>query len=213
MKRVALLILAFAMVAPAAHADESGWRLDLGAGVGAWLLDADLGDYRWQTTPSTVVDAHASLLRGRWALGLDLRTTATVQQTGLPGVSVAPDVDLDMFEVHGAFRALDFLGMQLWGRAHAGRMHVRYEPGSMLFDNPAGGTPIEVEFAPINEWIAGAGVSLRREFMGRVALAAQATNSIFALDTNHRRNDEIIQEREIFQNWSFGIGASWLLDL
>jgi hypothetical protein len=211
--RLVSILLALACVAPAAHADEDGWRLDLGAGVGAWLLDPDLEDYRWQTTPSTVVEGHASLVRGRWAFGLDARTTATVQQTGLPGVSEAPDVDLNMFEVHGAFRALRFYGTELWGRAHAGRMHVRYQPDRLSFDNPAGGAPIDVEFSPINEWIAGAGLSLRREFVGRFALAGQVTHSVFALDTAHRRNDEIIRERQTFQNWSFGIGASWLLDL
>lgn len=213
MTRLVSILLALLCVAPAAHADEDGWRLDLGAGVGAWLLDTDLDDYRWQTTPSTVVEGHASLLRDRWAFGLDLRTTATVQQTGLPGVSQAPDVDLNMFEAHGAFRALEFFGMELWGRAHAGRMFVRYQPDRLSFDNPTGGAPIEVEFSPIDEWIAGAGLSLRREFAGRFALSGQAMHSVFALDTAHRRNDEIVRERETFQNWSFGIGASWLLDL
>ena len=55
MTRFASILLALVCVAPAADASEDGWRLDLGAGVGAWLLDADLDDYRWQTTPSTVV--------------------------------------------------------------------------------------------------------------------------------------------------------------
>jgi hypothetical protein len=92
-------------------------------------------------------------------------------------------------------------------------MFLRYDPGSLLIDNPGGGAPIEVRFDPIDEWTAGFGAALRREFMGRVAVSARATHSFFALDTTHRRNGEIVQERETFHNWSLGLSASWLLDL
>lgn len=92
-------------------------------------------------------------------------------------------------------------------------MFVRYDPGTMLIDSPVGGTPIEVEFAPINEWTAGLGASLRREFFGNFAMAVRATHSVFALDTAHRKNGEIVEERQAFHNWSFGLSASLLLDL
>ena len=213
MRTIATHALVTVVSATPVRAEDTGWRLGLGMGVGASVLDPDLDNYRWDVSPATVVDASASAIRGRWAAGLNARTTATVQATGIPGESAAPEVDLHMIEAHAAVRALAWYGIELWGNAHGGRMFLRYEPDSLFLASPTGGAPIRVRFAPIDEWTAGFGASLRREFSGRFAVAAQATNSFFALDTSHRRNGEIVEQRETFHNWSIGLSASWLLEL
>ncbi len=202
-------MLSTASPAPA----DDGWRLDVGAGVHALLLDESLRDYRWNVEPSSVLGVHAAALHGSWALGLDLRTTSTVQQSGIPGDLTAPRVDLHSLELDAGFRVLQWQGLQLWGEAHGGRMMMRYEPNQLQFSPPGGGDPIAVDFAPVNEWTGGLAASLRREFFGSLALAAQVRHSSFALNTSHRRGDEIVQERQGFHNWSLGISASWLLDL
>jgi hypothetical protein len=204
-----LLLVASATPAPA----DDGWRLDLGAGASALVFDEGLANYRWDVQPATALQMHASALRNRWALGLNLQTTSTVQHSGVPGETVAPHVALHSLELHASWRIVQWQGIQLWGQAHGGRMLMRYEPDQLIFSAPGGGRPITVDFAPVNEWTGGLAASLRREFFSNLALAAQLTLSSFALDTSHRSGDEIIQQREGFHNWSLGISASWLLDL
>ncbi len=206
---VLLLLVAPATPAPA----DDGWRLDLGAGASALVFDDELANYRWDVQPTAALQVHASALRDRWALGVNLQTTSTVQQSGIPGETVAPHVALHSLEVHGSWRFVQWQGIQLWGQAHGGRVMMRYEPDQLLFSIPGGGEPIAVDFAPVNEWTGGVAASLRREFFSNFALAAQLRHSSFALDTSHRVGDEIVQQREGFHNWSLGLSASWLLDL
>lgn len=52
MTRAAVLALLMVVIATPVLAEDDGWRLDLGAGIGTWILDADLGDYRWNVEPS-----------------------------------------------------------------------------------------------------------------------------------------------------------------
>ncbi|RKZ13110.1 hypothetical protein DRQ32_02315 [bacterium] len=206
---LALLLVAPATAAPA----DDGWRLDLGAGASALVFDEELANYRWDVQPTAALQLHASALRSRWALGLNVQTTSTVQQSGIPGETIAPQVALHSLELHAAWRIVQWQGFQLWGQAHGGRITMRYEPDQLLFTAPGGGEAIAVDFAPVNEWTGGLAASVRREFFSNLALAAQLTHSSFALDTSHRSGDEIIQQREGFHNWSLGLSASWLLDL
>jgi hypothetical protein len=206
---VLLLLAAPARPAPA----QESWRLDLGAGVAALAWDEQLSDYRWDVRPSAALQLHASALHGPWALGLGLGTTSTLQESGIPGETLAPRVALHTLELHAAFRVAQWQGIQLWGQAHGGRLMMRYEPDQFSFAVPGGGEPIVVDYAPVDEWTGGLAASLRREFFGNLALAAQLTHSSFALDTSHRRGDEIVHERQGFHNWSLGISASWLLGI
>jgi len=205
-----LLLLAFANPAPA---EDSGWRLDLGAAGGAMLLDEDLQDNRWDVGPVPAFTLAAQALRGRYALVLAYGKSLTVQGTGIPGESIDPRVDLHSIDALASARILQWAGLELWGQLHGGRILMRYQPDSLVLAAPGGGAPIEVQFDPIHEWTAGVRTSIRREFQGRFALTATAGYSTFGLDTAHRRGSEIVEQRERFHNWSLGFGASWLLDL
>lgn len=206
----ALLLLACANPAPA---EDLGWRLDLGAGAGAILFDEDLRDYRWEIGPTPAVVVRASALRDRYAIGLTYGTTRTVQATGLPSASTDPRVALHSVEARASARILQWQGVELLGQVQGGRLMMRYEPDYLLLTPPGGGNPIRVEFTPIHEWTGGFGAALRHEFQGVFALTAEAMLTSFALDTSHRRGDEIVEQRERFHNWSLGLSASWLLDL
>ena len=201
----------------ALHADHAvaadGWRLDLGAGVTAMVYDAALADYRWDVRPHSALCAHALALHDRYALGMMVRTTSTSQATGLAGTLDSPRVSLNSVELQAAYRLLQWRRVQLWARAQGGRLMMRYSPRSMLISPPDGSAPIEVDFAPIDEWTGGFSAALRREFFGTMALSAQLGYWTFGLDTSHRRGSEIVRERRGFSNWSLGLSASWLLDL
>ena len=204
-----LLTVTTATPAPA----NEGWRLDLGAGASALALDDGLADYRWDVQPSAALQLHAAALRNRWSLGVNLQTTSTVQQTGIPGETVAPEVALHSLELQASWRIAQWQGIQLWGQAHGGRLLMRYEPDQLLLNAPGVGEPVAIDFSAVNEWTGGFAASLRREFFSNFALAAELRHSSFALDASHRRGDEIVQQREGFNNWSLGLSASWLLDL
>ena len=57
------------------------------------------------------------------------------------------------------------------------------------------------------------GLELRGTLPQQLALAVQAEQSTFALDTAHRRGSEIVFDRERFYSWSFWLQVSWTLGL
>lgn len=206
------LMIALSLGATRAVA-ANGWRMDLGAGVTAIVYDGGLADYRWDVRPHSALCVHASALRERWAMGVILRTTSTSQATGLAGTPDSPRVSLNCVEVQTAYRLFEWRRVQLWTQAQGGRLMMRYSPERLSVSPPDGSGPIEIDFAPIDEWTGGFSAALRREFFGTMALSARVGYWAFSLDTSHRRGSEIVQERRGFSNWCLGLSASWLLDL
>ncbi len=189
------------------------WTVALGPVTGGLGFDQDLANFRWDTRPAAQWGVHASLYRGRFAAGTRLWRAQTTQASGIPDESQAPHVNLTGVELLGSVRAFQYAGLELWGNAHAGRLHLGYDPDSQTFDVAGLPDPITVEYAPISEWSFGYGVEVRKEFMSRVAFALQGERSSFALDTAHRRGNEIIQARERFYSWNLRLQISWLLRL
>ena len=192
---------------------DSGWRLGLGVGGGALLLDQDLANFRWDTGPIGVWGISGRALTGRWSLGLGLQASSTVQASGIPGETVAPEVELLSARLTAAYRVAEAAGFELWANAHGGRLHMSWSPDHLFFDPLGSGELVEVRYAPIDEWVGGLGMAFRREFASRVALALQIERTSFSLDTAHRRGSEIIEERQAFHSWGLGLQVSWLLGL
>ena len=99
----------------------------------------------------------------------------------------------------------------MWGLASVGRLHMSYEPDQLTFDVGGITEPITVDYTPISEWDFGYGLELRTVLMNQLAIALQAERSTFALDTAHRRGDEIVESRERFYSWSLRLQLAWLL--
>jgi hypothetical protein len=188
------------------------WRLAVGPVAGVVVFDPSLADYRWDTRPAAQSGAQMTLYRRRAAVGLRLWRAQTTQGTGIPGATQSPRVNLTGVEVLGQVRVARYDGFEMWGSAYGGNLRLSYDPDRLAFD--AGGPdPITVDYRPISEWDAGAGIEMRRELTQRLALALQAEQSTFALDTTHRRGSEIVQSRERFYTWSLRLQVSWLLGL
>jgi hypothetical protein len=214
-----LTLLAVTTVTPAAAAaDESAargseWRLGIGPTVGGLLFDPDLANYRWDTQPALQTGLQATLLRGRFAAGSRLMRTHTTQASGIPGESQAPRVNLTGVEILGQVRVIGYRGIEMWGLASLGRLYLSYEPDQLTFDVGGITEPITVDYTPISEWDFGFGLELRADLMNQLAIALQAERSTFALDTAHRRGDEIVESRERFYSWSLRLQLAWLFHL
>ncbi len=209
---LSVAVMALTLCSARAAAAE-GWRMDLGAGVTAMVYDDALADFRWDVRPHSALTAHALALHGRWEGGLILRTTSTSQASGLASAPTSPQVSLNSVELRAAYRILQWQSVQLWAQVQGGKLMMRYSPQRLLLSPPDGSDPVEVDFAPIDEWTGGFSAALRREFFGTMALSAQLGYWTFALDTSHRRGTEIVRQRRGFSNWGLGLSASWLLDL
>jgi hypothetical protein len=206
------LLLASPALAAQDQLDNSApaTRLEVGVAVGGIELDSDLQNYRWDTAPAWQSGMQATLLRGRLGAGASVWRSATTQATGLPGQATTPRVSLTGVDLVGQIRALSVRGIELWGTVHGGRLFMGYDPERLTFDPGGVGGPITVAFEPISEWEYGVGTSLRGELGAHMALALQADLTSFALDTAHRRGDEIVETRERFSAWNLRAQVSWV---
>jgi len=188
-------------------------RLAIGAIIGGLAFDPGLDDYRWDVSPTMQSGAQATLYWKWLAAGARVWRAHTTQASGIPGESQAPRVNLTGIELTAGARALSIRGVELWGSAHAGRLLLGYDPDQLTFDSGGIGEPITVAYQPIDEWDVGAGIELRREIARQMSLALETTVTSFALDTAHRRGNEIVEARERFYAWNLRFEVAWLVDL
>ncbi len=215
----AALCVSLALAAPALAAGGAGeeaapatpTRMEIGVVIGGIALDPHLQDYRWDTAPALQSGAHATVLHGRMGAGLRFWRSATTQASGIPGEDMAPRVNMTGLEMTGQIRALSVRGVELWGSAHGGRLFLSYDPEAITFD--VAGQPVTVAYQPISEWEYGVGAALRGELGPHMALALQADLTSFALDTAHRRGNEIVEARERFTTWDLRAQVSWVFGL
>jgi hypothetical protein len=210
---MSLLRLTIAAVLLAGTATAAPLDLAVGPLAGATSLDPQLADYRWDTSPRLEAGLESTVGRGRWRLGLRLLRSETTQGTGLGTGYDDPVVRLTSGEAVGRYRVAAPLGVEVWAGAHAGWLHLGYTPDALAITPGAGLDPVNVDFAPVNEAVLGGGLELRRPLGRSWALALAADASTFALDTSHRRGDEIVRQRQRFWNGSARLAVTWRTDL
>jgi len=189
------------------------WWLATSVGAGAIAPDENLANYRWDTTPTSLYALQASAGRGRFAGGLRLSRWATTQGTGLNLSQPDPRVRLTSFEFVGQARLVTWVGLQVWATATAGRVGLSYTPDEITIVTGLPGGDIAVNYQPITETVWGYGLEVRRNFGQNLAVALLGEKAAFALDTSHRRGDEIVNERERFSSWNLRLQVSWVFDL
>jgi len=174
--------------------------LSLACGLlaGLALSDPRLADLQWDVSPHPAWGAQVLLGRGHLAAGARLWRTQTTQRIDLPGLSVEPAVGLTSVELVGLGRLASFAGMELLLSGSAGRLHLAYDPDQITI--PPSGP--QVSFAPVNEWIGGAGLALRRPLGSRWSLGLGVEGRFFGLDTAHRSGPTIVYQRETLGDWS-----------
>jgi len=202
-RRAIMTLLALASLASGSnvHAAEQLPWWSLGVLSGATALDHSLADYQWDTRIRGAFGAEALIGHGRWSMGARAWRTQTTQAVEAPGVSGSPTVRATSLEAVGRFGAGSWHGLRFEGTCSAGRRHLGYTPDELLIDSGSGNTT-QVVLAPIDEWVASAGLSVAHALPGDWDLGLQLEHGVFGLDTAHRVGAGIETGRESFGEWN-----------
>lgn len=206
-RRIATVTLLVAGLIAARDAGAAGVWVSLGALTGATQADAALGDYRWDLSPHAGLGAQALAGVGRLGAGARVWRSSTTQSLGVAGASDA-SVRSTSLELVGRARLATWWGVHLDAQASGGWLHLGYAPDQVTFD--PGGGPVTVAFAPIDEWIAGAGLAARRPLAGPWVAGIELERRAFGLETAHRHGSVIETARESFGDWSARLELAWL---
>ncbi|GJM43599.1 MAG: hypothetical protein DHS20C21_04410 [Gemmatimonadota bacterium] len=201
----AFVCLALVCPATPAHAVVDG-EVSVSPWVGTLYLDADLGDFRWNTSAQTVWGASAHVRKGRLAAGARAWRGSTRQSVGTPSDPATVDVNLTGVDALGEARLMSLLGVRLVATGAVGALHIGWSPSSI--ELPGLGESVRVDFDPIREASFSTGLAVRRSLIGGFGVAVGAERSWFHLDTAHRRGNEIVNERTLFGTWTARIELS-----
>ena len=198
--RTATLVAAgVTLAASVARADG---HFAIGPTAGVLFLDSHLADYRWETDPRPVWGVSALATTGRWAGGARVWHASTHQATGIPGDDRSLDVSLTGIDAIGEARVATFLGTRVVTTASLGMARFAWSPRELTLSDALGGSPIVVDFAPIQELEGGAGLAVRRSVGWGLEASAAAEHGWFSLETSHRSGNEIVTKRETFGSWT-----------
>jgi len=192
------LVLLLAGAARAAEPGADPRYVGLSLLAGTTQPVAALADYQWNVRPHAAWGIQAMAGRGPLGVGLRLWRTSTTQSLGLAGTS-DPRVTSTSLEVVGRARVAHWRSLEGVLLASGGRLALRYHPDRITVDS--GGGPLEVAFAPITEWVAGAGLGLRAPLVRNWNLGLETERRFFSLDTAHRSGSAVLFARETFGDW------------
>jgi hypothetical protein len=202
MRRALVLISALAVLPAAAPAAHAGLPCDVSLGVltGSTAPDHALADYQWDVTPHAAWGAQAIASLGPLEAGVRGWSTSTTQATGLAGT---PPVSVreTSFEMIGRRRLAGLAGVQWLAVASTGWLHLGYTPDRLMVATGGAQPPIAVTLAPVDTWIAGAGLGARRR-IGAWGFGLEVERRFFAFDTAHRSGTTVVERRESFGDWS-----------
>ena len=195
---------------PSGHAPEAERVEESQGSTGVWFsigvlggitqLSHGLADYQWDTTPRPSWGAEAQVGGRRISGGVRLWKARTTQ--GMDDLAPASSVRTTRTELVGEYRLARAWGAEVRASAAAGWLHVGYHPDQVAFQPSGGGSPIVVGLAPVDEWIAGGGVGLRRSLHGDWSMGIGVEASVFGLDSARRDGQTLVVGRESFSNWS-----------
>ena len=171
--------------------------------------DLSLSDYRWDASGRADWGLEAAAGAGRFEAGLRYLRWQTRQGTGISGADDSPAVRVSRLEVLARARILSGAGFRLLGTGAVGRVHLGYSPDRLRIDTGSG--PVEVSFPPVDDWSGALGMAVERDLGRKWSLGAEIERSLFAIDTAHRRGDEVVEERTTFANWNLRVRLSWML--
>jgi hypothetical protein len=189
--------------------DAGPWWISVGLLSGSTRLDPALADYQWNVTPRLDWGAQTLVGRGRFAGGLRLWRTQATQQID-PAASMNANVRATSSELVGQARLASALGCELTGVASTGVLHLGYHPDQVTITPPGGGAPIAVDLEPVNAWIGGAGLGVRRSLLGPWAAGVTVDHRFFSLDTAHRNGSQIEYGRQAFSDWCARLELAWV---
>ena len=171
---------------------------------------SSLADYQWDVRPRLAWGAETLAGSGPFAAGLRFWSTGTTQALGLSG-QPDPAVSATSLELVARARVVTWRVLSLHATASGGRLALRWSPDHVTVDT--GGTPVEVELAPVHEWVGGAGLALEAPLPGSWRVGLEGERRVWGLDTAHRSGSAVTYARESFGDWSarFSLRHAWPL--
>jgi hypothetical protein len=179
-----------------APASRGVWA-SAGVLLGSTQPSQGLSDYQWDTSPQLGWGGRALVGTGRFAAGVRVWRVATTQELALEGTE-PPAVQATSVELVGEGGVATWWGARWSALASVGRLHLAYHPDRLTIQ-PSG---TEVHMAPIDEWIAGAGVSVRRPIAAAWSVGLEIDHRVFGLDTARHDGGATENQRESFGEWS-----------
>ena len=200
-------IATLALVAPAfAHAQPApSLALTLLGGVAK--PDAALADYQWDTRPKATGGAQAMVTLGSWGAGLRWMQSKTSQDLGSTASTPEASVRTRALEVVTRRNLLVFGGQALFAGVAIGRMRLSYQPDHVTMD--AGGTPVDVQLAPIDTWSWGGDLGAERALGSTLVGGLEVGYRAFSLDAAHQSGGQVVVERHTFAEWSTRFTLGW----
>jgi hypothetical protein len=128
-----------------------------------------------------------------------------VGATGAPSVAV----NATRVELTGGRRVASRLGVELSLVAAAGRLHLGYRPDHVTIEPTGPGSAIDVALAPIDAWVYGAGLALRRPLGGRWSTGLEVDRQGYGWDAAHRDGGTTEIRHEWFGDWSAHLELAW----
>lgn len=205
------LALTLALIPCSVHAAPFGLgEVSLGLLAGGSQPTPSLADYQWDVRPHVAWGAEALAMFGPFATGLRFSSTGTTQALGLSSSS-DPTVRANSLELVARARVVTWRVLSLHAMASGGQLGLRWSPDHVTVDT--GGTPVEVGFAPIHEWVGGAGLALEAPLPGSWRVGLEGERRVWSLDTAHRSGSSVTYARESFGDWSarFSLRHAWHL--
>jgi hypothetical protein len=197
---VLALILAAACAAPARAGVLAGTpQVSFGLLAGTAQPVASLADYQWDVRPHVAWGAQAMAGVGPFSAGLRFWSSSTTQSLALSGQD-DPAVRSQSLELVARARVASWHRVSLHAMAAGGRLALRWDPDHVTVDT--GGTPVEVELAPIHEWVGGAGLAFEASLPAGITGGLEGERRVFALDTAHRSGSGVVYERGTFGEWA-----------
>jgi hypothetical protein len=169
--------------------------------------DAGLADYQWDTRPQATGGAQAMVGLGPWGAGLRWTQSSTTQELGSAASAPEASVRTRALEAVVRRQVLAFGGQSVFLDAAVGRTRLSYAPEHVTMD--AGGTPVVVTLAPIEEWSWGGGAGIERGLSSSLVGGLELGYRAFGMDTAHQAGGEVVYERRTFAEWSTRFTLGW----
>lgn len=206
---LAAAVPAHAAPLPAAVPGVAAPWLSLGVLSGSTGFGSRLADYQWDVSPRAAWGAQVLAGAGRFGAGARVWRAASEQQVGGAATPRAA-VGVTSLELIGRARLASVFGADLAVTGSAGWARLAWDPDRVTF--ATGGAPVVAELDPVNTWIAGGGVALRRPIAGPWCAGLEIEGRVFPVETAHRSADTIVTGRETFGDWSARLELARLWD-
>jgi len=174
------------------------WSLAALGGASAW--DPRLDDFQWSVGPRPAYGAQALAGAGLWSGGVRLWSSQSRQEIDPSSSASEATVHATSLELVGRARLANRWGTSLSADVTGGLLRLSYAPDHAQIVTGSG--TVDVEFHPVDTWVAGAGLAFERPIGGSWSATLGVDQRLFSLEAAHRNGTAIEVGRERFLEWS-----------